>query len=150
MGEADGSLMLHRATIDESDFAFAVKEAAFRPYIEQSLAWDDEAQRRQHQRRFARNDYRIIAVDGRAVGVMSLACDDHCVRVNQLFVLPEHQGQGVGARCMELIVAAAGDLDLPVRLRVMKVNPRAKAFYERLDFTVTGGTGTHYSMERKP
>jgi hypothetical protein len=38
-------------------------------------------------------------------------------------------------------------LGLPVRLRVMKVNPRALAFYERLGFMRTGETDTHDLME---
>jgi RimJ/RimL family protein N-acetyltransferase len=36
---------------------------------------------------------------------------------------------------------------LPVRLRVLKVNPRALAFYRRLGFTCTGETETHDLME---
>ena len=67
--------------------------------------------------------------------------------VIQLFLLPEHQGRQIGRRCMLLIMEEARQLGLPVRLRVMKVNPRALAFYERLGFTCTGETDTHDLME---
>lgn len=148
LAEPNGDLSLNRATVDDSDFAFDIKVAAFRPYVEQSLGWNEVAQRQQHRHNFARHDYRVIAVDGAARGIISLAVEIECLRVNQIFLAPEYQGNGLGARCMALIVAEAKSLSLPVRLRVMKVNPRAKAFYERLDFTVTRETETHFTMER--
>jgi ribosomal protein S18 acetylase RimI-like enzyme len=41
----------------------------------------------------------------------------------------------------------ARQLGLPIRLGVMKVNPRAGAFYQRLGFASTSETATHYLME---
>jgi GNAT superfamily N-acetyltransferase len=69
------------------------------------------------------------------------------VKVNQLFLLPEHQGQGIGRRCMLAVMEEARGLGLPVRLRVLKVNPRALAFYGRLGFVRTGETDSHDLME---
>lgn len=148
LAEPDGGLSLNRATVDDSDFAFDMKVAAFRPYVEQSLGWNEVAQRQQHRHNFARNDYRVITVKSTACGIMSLVVERSCLKVNQIFLAPEYQGGGLGARCMALIVAEAKSLGLPVRLRVMKVNPRAKAFYERLNFTVASETETHFMMER--
>jgi TIR domain/Acetyltransferase (GNAT) family len=73
-----------------------------------------------------------------------------CVKVNQLFLLPEHQGKGIGRKCMLLIMEEVRQLRLPIRLRVLKVNPRALAFYQRLGFVRTGETGTHVLMEWAP
>lgn len=67
--------------------------------------------------------------------------------MNQLFLLQEHQGKDIGRRCMLLIMEEARQLGLPVRLRVMKVNPRALAFYQRLGFRCTSETDTHGLME---
>jgi hypothetical protein len=39
-----------------------------------------------------------------------------------------HQSKDLGRRCMLLIMEEARQLGLPVRLRVMKANPRALAF----------------------
>jgi RimJ/RimL family protein N-acetyltransferase len=39
-------------------------------------------------------------------------------------------------------------LGVPVRLRVLKVNPRALAFFERLGFARAGETETHVLLER--
>jgi ribosomal protein S18 acetylase RimI-like enzyme len=78
---------------------------------------------------------------------MAVELAPDCLKVNQLFLLPEHQGKEIGRRCMLLIMEEARQLRLPVRLRVMKVNPRALAFYQRLGFVRTGETDTHDLME---
>jgi RimJ/RimL family protein N-acetyltransferase len=49
---------------------------------------------------------------------------------------------------MLLVIEEARQLGLPLRLQVMKVNPRARTFYERLGFIHTGETDTHILMER--
>lgn len=41
-------------------------------------------------------------------------------------------------------------LGLPVRLQVLKINPRALSFYERSGFVRTGETDTHILMEGVP
>jgi len=38
-------------------------------------------------------------------------------------------------------------MGLPVRLRVMRANPRALAFYQRLGFMRISETATHYLAE---
>jgi ribosomal protein S18 acetylase RimI-like enzyme len=48
---------------------------------------------------------------------------------------------------MLLIMEEACQLGLHVRLRVLKTNPRALVFYQRLGFTRTGETATHDLME---
>jgi GNAT superfamily N-acetyltransferase len=81
---------------------------------------------------------------------MAVVVAPDCVKVNQLFILPEHQGKGIGRKCMLLIMEEARQLHLPIRLRVLKVNPRALAFYQRLGFVRTGETDAHVLMEWAP
>ena len=148
--DATGELLLRRATQGDSDFAFAMREAAFRIYVDKSGGWDEQEERRRHERNFAVYDYRVISLRGPARGIMSIDISGDCIKLNQLFLAPEHQGQGIGERCVALLLIEAQRLDLPIRLRVMKVNPRAKALYERLNFAVIGETETHFTMERLP
>jgi RimJ/RimL family protein N-acetyltransferase len=48
---------------------------------------------------------------------------------------------------MLAIMEEAHGRGVSVRLRVLKVNPRARVFYERLGFVRAGETGTHDLME---
>jgi GNAT superfamily N-acetyltransferase len=142
------SLTLREASPNDSEFAYCVKRAAFREYVEKVWSWDEVEQRRLHELRFEAQDFRVINLAGIDIGIMAVVVAPDCVNVNQLFLLPEHQGKGIGRRCMLLIMEEARELGLPVRLRVMKVNPRALAFYLRLGFLRTGETDTHHLMER--
>ena len=54
--------------------------------------------------------------------------------------MPSRQGQGIGSAVIRYIKAIAEEHDLPVRLRMLKANQRAKALYERNGFTVTDKT----------
>ncbi len=141
---------LRQAGPDDKQFAYDVKRAALREYVELVWGWDEDQQWQLHERRFREQDVQVIIQDGEDVGIMSVAARSDCLFVNQLYVLPEHQGQGIGRQCMLTVMERAKGLDLPVRLQVMKVNPRAVAFYQRLGFTTTGQTATHVLMQAAP
>ena len=139
---------LREATPSDKEFAYRVKKAAFKEYVEQVWGWEEADQRKLHDRRFRAEDFTVIAVNGVDIGTMYVTLEPDCVQVHQIYILPEHQGQGVGRLCMLAVLDSASGLGLPVRLRVLKVNPRAAVLYERLGFAVTGETETHLLMER--
>ena len=141
-------LTIRKAGPEDSEFAYRVKKAAFKKYVERVWGWDEEEQRRLHTRRFAAQEFRVINVAGTDVGIMAVVVEPDCVRLNQIFLLPEHQGRRIGRACMLLIMEEARRLGVPVRLRVLKVNPRALAFFERLGFARAGETETHVLLER--
>jgi GNAT superfamily N-acetyltransferase len=141
------SVSLRTATPADSEFAYRVKKVAFGQYIEQAGGWDEEQQRQLHAQRFGSQDFQVISQAGIDAGIMVIDREVDCIKVNQLFILPEHQGRKVGRQCMLLVMDEARRRGLPVRLRVMKVNPRARVFYERLGFKRTGEIDTHDLME---
>jgi GNAT superfamily N-acetyltransferase len=109
------AVRLRRATDHDSEFAYRVKRTTLAEYV-----------RRLHGRRFASQSFRVIEADGVDAGVLAATYEPDCLRVNQLLVLPKHQGKGVGTACMEHVIEDAARHDLPVRLQVLKVNPRAR------------------------
>ena len=137
------------ATAGDSEFAYLTRRVALRAYVEKVWGWDEGEQRRLHERRFSARHFRIISVAGTDVGVLAFVVKPDCVQLNQLFILPEHQGRGIGSRCMALVLEKARGLGLPVRLRALKVNSRALAFYERHGFARTGETDTHVLMAKE-
>jgi GNAT superfamily N-acetyltransferase len=143
-----GDLKLRRATERDSEFAYRVKTAAFRQYVEQVWGWDEDEQRQLHAKRFAAQDSRIVSVADEDVGVMAVVVEPGCLKLNQLFILPERQSRGIGGECMSLLIDEARRLGLPIRLGVLRVNSRALVFYERCGFVRTGETETHILMQR--
>lgn len=139
---------LREATSADGEFAYRAKKAAFRAYVEQVWSWDEAEQRQLHERRFCEQEFRVIQSSDVDVGILATVREHDYLELNQLFILPEHQGKGIGSRCMAMVMDEARQLGLPVRLRVLKVNPRALAFYERLGVARTGDTETHVLMEK--
>ena len=141
-------LRVRKAQATDSEFVFAVKKAAFREYVEQIWGWDDTYQRDLHNRRFASHDFHIIQFCGTDVGFLSTSNTSDTLKVNQLYILPEYQGRGVGAACMRRIIDDANLEQKPVTLQVLKINTRATAFYQRLGFTIVDENSTHLQMKR--
>ena len=144
------SLTLRNAKAEDSEFAYCIKKAAFREYVEKVWSWDEKEQRKLHEQHFRAQDFRVINLAGTDIGIIAMVVEPDCVRLNQLFLLPEHQGKGIGRECMLMIMEEAHRLGLPVRLRILKVNPRALAFFRKLGFIRTGETDTHDLMEKAP
>ena len=144
------ALKVRKAQATDSEFVFAVKKAAFREYVEQIWGWDDTYQRDLHNRRFASQDLRIIQFHGTDVGFLSTFSTSDTFKVDQLYILPEYQGRGVGAACMKRIIDDASLEQKPVTLQVLKINTRATAFYQRLRFIIVDENSTHFQMKRPP
>ena len=142
-----GELVLRRATASDCDVAFAIQEASFRMYVDKEKGWDHEKERSQHDRNFDTFDYRVISLQDNVVGMISLDVSDDYIKLDRIFLSPENQGESIGENSMELLMSEAKRLDVPIRLQVMKVNPRAVAFYERLEFVVVEESDAHFSME---
>lgn len=138
---------IRKADSVDVDFTFAVKEAAFREYVEKVWGWDGADQRELHELRFASQDARIIQYKGIDVGYFSTSATADRVRINQIFILPEYQRKGLGSACMRLIVSDARAQKKVVRLQVLKINTRAIAFYDRLGFSIVDEDDTHVQME---
>jgi GNAT superfamily N-acetyltransferase len=82
-----------------------------------------------------------VACSGAAVvGVLATARESSVSWVNQLYIAPNHVGQGIGSR---LLGHALASLALPVRLYTFQANTRARSFYERHGFkAVAFGDGS--------
>ena len=135
---------------DEShrEFSYQVKKAAFREYIEKVCGWDEAEQRQLHERRFVSQDFYVIQVSGIDVGILAIVRQPDCVKVNQIFIVPEYQSKGIGSACITRIIDDAAISKLPIRLQVLKVNSRAFAFFQRFSFKSVGESDTHVLMER--
>ncbi|UCH90219.1 MAG: GNAT family N-acetyltransferase [Thermoplasmata archaeon] len=144
------NLILRRAKASDSDFAYRAKKEAFGQYVEEVWGWDEELQRRMHEKRFASQEFSVIQLSGVDVGIMALVREPDYVKFNQLFILPEYQCRGIGAACMLRVIEDAAASELPIRLEVLKVNTRAIAFYLRLAFKIVGESDTHVLMEKLP
>lgn len=134
----------------DSDFAYDVTKSALGEYVEQTYGWDEARQQEIHRRRFRPPATWIVVCGGVDIGL--LAVDRHAdhIHIRQLFLLPKAQGKGIGSQIMKEIITESNSSCLPIKLRVLKVNCRARDFYLRQGFCVVGESDTHYQMEYCP
>lgn len=66
--------------------------------------------------------------------------------LSKLYLLPPFQGEGIGSRLLDRLIADAGTLRMPLRVTVLDVNP-ARRFYERHGFVVTRFAPPRHHME---
>ena len=91
--------------------------------------------------------------DGRPLGRLVLDRRTDDIRVVDVALMPEEQGQGIGTAVLREVLAEADVAGVPVTLHVVATSP-ARRLYERLGFrTVEGepqGDIVHVPMERTP
>jgi ribosomal protein S18 acetylase RimI-like enzyme len=129
-------------------FVWEVRRQALREYVAAIWGWDEGAQRGMFEQRFSPSGHQIIVVDGMDAGLLQLVDEGGNLVVGKIELLPEFQRKGVGTILMKRILGEAQVRRVPVRLQVLRTNTPARRFYERLGFSVSGETDTHFQMER--
>jgi GNAT superfamily N-acetyltransferase len=138
---------LSRAQRSDLDFMYAVKKRGMQAYVEATWGpWDEADQRARFERGFTPEHDRIVLVDGRRVGTLSVDWRRDPVFIAGIYVDAHVRGHGLGAAVIGDVLAQARGLGRTVALRVLKTNPRARALYARLGFAVCGTTDTHVEM----
>jgi ribosomal protein S18 acetylase RimI-like enzyme len=142
-------LQLRAATPEDAEFLFQLQRATMREYVEQTWSWDERWQRAHFQEKFDPARNQIVVLDNRDIGVIAAERREDEVFLTSLYILPEYQRRGIGTLLIKSVIEGAFQEGLPVRLRVLKVNP-ARRLYERLGFTVVEEAYTHYYMKATP
>ena len=90
-------------------------------------------------------EYQRIFLDGRHAGYVYWHMEGDKTALNDLFIFPEFQGQGIGTRVIRQCIAES---EKTVSLHVFIKNEGAVRLYKRLGFEVMGEIrGTRYLME---
>jgi GNAT superfamily N-acetyltransferase len=137
------------STTEGFRFSFEVKRAALGPYIVERWGWDEAVQRGIHEARLAEKPFFEIRRVGEAVGTVSVHRHPDHIRFGEFYLLPPHQGHGLGTRILRHCLSLADDLGIPVRLEYLKWNP-VGSLYRRHGFVVIGESEIHWFMERQP
>ena len=89
----------------------------------------------------------VLLQDGAPVGLLKLSRDSPPWKLIQIQLVPELQGQGLGADLLAQVIVEADNANVAVALSVLKTNP-ARALYERLGFAVIGESDHEFNMLR--
>lgn len=136
------------ATSDDLAITYALTEDAMRSYVEQTWgAWEAEEQLAKHRANFTPETHQLILVDGVVAGLVAVEDLATHLWLVKLYLFQRYRRAGIGSRVLQSVLADARASGKPVRLRVLKVNQRARALYERLGFRVIDEAPERFFME---
>ena len=143
-------ILLRAASKSDLEFLYRLHQAAMHAYVVKTWGeWDEAWQHKYFAEHFDPDHCEIIVADFKDIGVISVIRAETEIFLKYVELFPEYQRQGIGTKLLQSLCAEAKRKALPLTLQVLKVNP-ARGLYERLGFLITGETGTHYRMVRKP
>jgi GNAT superfamily N-acetyltransferase len=141
---------LRPGTGADLEFILDVHARSMRPHVERQLGgWDAEAQRARILASTRPQTHQIVEVGGTPVGCAWIREHSGELELVRLWLLPAWQGKGIGTALLADLCARADREQLPLRLRVLRVNP-ARRLYARSGFGAVQETATHFIMRRPP
>src|SRR3954469_21574025 len=112
------------ATAEDLELLYEVTRACLRDYVVETWgAWDDAAQRKRFDEVTRPEHHTILEFDKSPIGCVCLLRTPEELRLVRLFVLPAFQRRGIGTKVLRECIAEANHHNLPIRLRVLRVNP---------------------------
>jgi GNAT superfamily N-acetyltransferase len=123
------------ATADDLPAIADLKVLVIRPHLERLIPFSEESTRQYLYERFVVANTRIIEVDGVFAGCVALRQAEDCRWIEQFYLVPEFQGQGLGSAVLATLLEECDRDGQAVRLDVLQQSP-ARRLYERYGFVL--------------
>jgi ribosomal protein S18 acetylase RimI-like enzyme len=134
---------------DDYDFLYRLNKTVMKKYEDEAGGWDEEYQKKYFDEHFILSNYRIITMDGKDIGAVSIEEQESSVHICEIQILPLYQGRGIGTCIIKDIINDTKSKGMFVSLGVPKTNLRARKLYERVGLLVEGETKNHYLMTNR-
>ena len=141
-------ITFRQAAVTDAPLFYSAIDQTMREFIVATWgAWNEDRVLRESLQDSSSLNAKVIQREGQDIGVLLVEEEPSHFQVQQVYLLPPFQRQGIGTQIVSSLVKNAVAVGKPVRLRVLKVNS-AKQFYEKLSFVVTGEDNEFFQMER--
>jgi GNAT superfamily N-acetyltransferase len=139
--------VLRTATGEDAEFAVLTEVETMQSYAVATWGeWRAAEVRQRAVDNVLAGRTQVIERDGIRVGVLRVERGADFIDLKQIFIRPAFQRQGIGAEVLHRLIREANGAGVPLRLRVLRVNP-AQQLYKRLGFTVVREAPEHVYME---
>ncbi len=138
-------IQLKPSTPEDEIFVNDLTRSVMKPYVEST--WPDEESREHyyHINRFNLQTTAIIYFNGERIGRVTLTNSDSEIVLEDIHILPEHQGKGIGKQLIEEVLKQARSEGKSVALMVLRTNP-AQSLYNQLGFKTYQETEERFYM----
>ncbi len=129
------TLVLRASTPSDAEFVNRLTEKVMGAYVAATwpLLSDQEAYFKKNL--FVCQSTRIIQMDGKDIGRLTVVSSESSVTIDNIHLLPEYQGFGIGKELIQSVIRDARSSGKSVELQLLIVNPALK-LYERLGFEI--------------
>lgn len=132
------SLTLQPVQADDFEALLALRIAALRPSLERLGRFDPVRARERLAAGFAPQHMQHIVHDGQRIGLVTVQAEGtDALRLEHLYLLPGHQGQGVGAWVLGQVMDRARAAGLALKVSALRLSD-ANRFYQRHGFVPDG------------
>ena len=87
---------LRQATAGDCERLYHIQSQSMRPYVEQIWGWIESFQEERFRQGFDPDKTRIVLSNEREIGFLRVTEKKEAVFIEQLYVIPEYQGRGIG------------------------------------------------------
>lgn len=141
-------IVFKNALASDESFVRRVHHDAYREVVQRQFGrWDQSDQDMRFTEKWSHGQFRIILSGPERIGALWTTDAEDSVLLNEILVLPAHQGRGFGSDALSTVLRHSDNRSVPTRLQVLKLS-KARALYERLGFVVFGSSDTHFLMVR--
>ncbi|ALS60467.1 GNAT family N-acetyltransferase [Pandoraea norimbergensis] len=130
------NLIFSATTPSDADLLVDMRIAAMRESLERIGRFDPQRARDRFIASFDPALCKFIEIDGVRVGFVLVRPEVDHWRLNHLYVLPEHQGKGIGARVLQDLFDRADAQHMPIRVGALRGSD-SNRFYQRHGFAKT-------------
>lgn len=136
-----------RATLADAEHIFALSKALIDQYEDvDSIDYDKVLQWVRRKIESQISGYQRVLAEGALAGYVHFYQDGDRMELDDLYILPEYQGRGIGTAVIEKCCA---ETEMPVYLYVFIRNEGAVRLYQRLGFRIIQTVGgSRYIMQR--
>jgi ribosomal protein S18 acetylase RimI-like enzyme len=137
-------------TIEDYQFGYEIKKITLKEYTEQTWGdWNEEEQMNFYRKEFVIDNCFLIKNNNINIGWLKIIETKETIDINQILILPEYQGKGIGRKIINDIIKNGKDRNKTICLQVLKCNEKAKRLYIKLRFKKYDETKTHFFLNIK-
>lgn len=136
---------------DDFEFRYQVYESTVKPYLDETMGWTGEQHRAAIRSNLAGSTTHFaVVVDGVRAGIVRIVERDETITLEQIEILPEFQGEGIGTALIGSLIERSRLTGCPIDLSVFIANLDARRLYERLGLKMVSESDRDIRMRYTP
>ena len=125
---------IRTATHNDFEVSYNIKKDALQSYIDKTWGWNEEFQKKYHEKHFDTKNLQIVEVQNKPVGCLEILDNKDHLLISGLYIMQKYQSKKIGSSIINNIIKDSNTKRKTIKLQVLKANERAMQLYKSLGF----------------